>query len=300
MTAPLPTPVYLAYDQAGLDEQYDNQRHVAGARAIIDSYCAVSARARAAFATRLDIPYGPSPRERLDALLPEGYDAPRPINIFVHGGAWRLLSKTENAFPALGLCPAGAIVVVAGFNLATEVPLAQMVTEVRDLVAWVYRQADQFGGDRNRIFLTAHSSGAHLAAMTGATRWTETHGLPDDIVKGAVLVSGVYDLEPVRLTYRNTMLKLDPDTARQLSPIAQMPRPGMKVDIVCASNDTAEFRRQSRALAERWRERGVICSFQECEGRNHYDLILDLADPSAALVKRCLDQMGLAFAGPIA
>jgi arylformamidase len=299
MTTPLPSPVYLAYDQAALDAQYDNQRHVAGARAIIDSYGTVSARARAAFATRLDMPYGPSPRERLDVLLSEGADRQRPINIFVHGGAWRLLSKTENAFPALGLCPAGAIVVVAGFNLATEVPLARMVTEVRDLVAWVYRHADDFGGDRSRIFLTGHSSGAHLAAMTAATPWGKTHGLPNDIVKGAVLVSGGYDLEPVRLSYRNTMLKLDADTARQLSPIAQTPRPGLKVDIVCAANDTAEFRRQSRALAERWRERGVACSFQEREGRNHYDLPLELADPASALTKLCLDQMGLAGA-PIA
>lgn len=300
MTAPLATPVYLDYDQGALDAQYDNQRHVAGARAIIDSYGVVSARAQAAFATRLDIPYGSSPREHLDVLLPEGGEAVRPINIFVHGGAWRLLSKTENAFPALGLCPAGAIVVVAGFNLATEVPLARMVTEVRDLVAWVYRNADEFGGDRNQIFLTGHSSGAHLAAMTAATRWSETHGLPDDIVKGAVLVSGVYDLTPVRLSYRNTMLKLDPDSARQLSPIAQTPRPELKVDIVCAENDTAEFRRQSRALAQHWSERGVACSFEERPGRNHYDLILDLADPSSALVKRCLDQMGVASVAPIA
>ena len=300
MTSPLPKPIYMDYDQAALDAQYDNQRHVAGARAIIDRYGVVSARARDAFPARLDIPYGPSPRERLDVILPANLFGALPISIFVHGGAWRLLSKTENTFPALGLCPAGAIVVVAGFNLATEVPLARMVTEVRDLVAWVYRHAQDFGGDPNRIFLSAHSSGAHLAAMAATTRWSETHGLPDDIVKSAVLVSGVYDLEPVRLSYRNTMLKLDPDTARQLSPIAQAPRPGLKVDVLCAANDTTEFRRQSRVLAERWEERGAVCTFQECEGRNHYDLVLDLADPSSALVARCLDQMGLRRGAPIA
>ena len=300
MTVPLPMPVYLDYDQAGLDAQYDNQRHVAEARAIIDSYGAVSARARDAFAARLDIPYGPSPRERLDVILPASHEGLRPINIFVHGGAWRRLSKTDNAFPALGLCPAGATVVVAGFNLATEVPLARMAAEVRDLVAWVYWHADEFGGDRNRIFLTAHSSGAHLAAMTAATPWSETHGLPDDIVKGAVLVSGVYDLEPVRLSYRNMLLKLDPDTARLLSPIAQVPQAGLKIDVVCAANDTAEFRRQSRAFAERWREWGIACSFEEYAGRNHYDLILDLADPPSELVARCLGQMGLPHGAPIA
>jgi arylformamidase len=280
---------YRGYDRAGLDAQYDNQRHFPGHPAVIARYAEASAEARGRFRTVADVPYGPGPRHRIDLALPEA-PAGAPVHVFLHGGAWRALSRGESLFPALALVPAGAAVAAPGFDLATAVPLAEMVAQCRQAVAAVARGVAERGGDPRRIQLCGHSSGAHLAGMVAATDWS-AFGLPGDTVRSVLLVSGLYDLEPVRLSYRNEMLGLDDAAARALSPLHRRPRPGLPVVVAWAEGDTDEFRRQGADLAATWARWGADVEALPIAGRNHYDVVLDLADPGTALCRAALARL---------
>ena len=268
-------PVYAGLDQAALDAEYDNQRHVPGFRTILSDYAERSAAARATLECRPGVPYGPAERQRLD-LFPAMPGA--PVHVFFHGGAWRALDRSDAAAQAPAMVNAGIAYVAAGFELATSVPLATMVAQARQAVGWVAANAASFGADVARITVSGHSSGAYLAAMVALTDWSG-FGLAPDLVKGVALVSGLYDLEPVRLSYRNAMLQLDAAEALQLSPLHQRPRPAMRMLLGVAEHETAEFHRQTRALQRAWFTPAIIVA----AGRNHYDVALDLADPGTAI-----------------
>ena len=271
--------VYRGLTQDQLDSEYDNQRHVPGFRALVAEYAARSAAARATLSCRLGVPYGEGERQRLD-VFPAGAGA--PVHVFFHGGAWRSLTRGDAAAAAPAMVAAGVCYVAAGFDLATDVPLDTMVHQARSAVAWLASHVAEFGGDPARITLSGHSSGAHLAAMVAATDWPGQFGLAADVVKGALLVSGLYDLEPVRLSYRNTMLRLDAAGATRLSPVCRR-APGARVVLATAEHETGEFHRQSRMLHEAWATAPVIVA----AGRNHYDVALDLADPAKAVGAAC-------------
>lgn len=177
---------------------------VRNAEEVIARYAARSAATRARFA-RANVPYGPGPDEVLD-IFPAGR-APGPVQIFVHGGAWKNFTKDEYSFPAEAFVPAGIHTVIVNFDNLPKVRLPDMVDKVQRAIIWVYRHADRFGGDPARIFLSAQSSGAHLSANALGSDW-KAHGLPLDIVKAATLVSGPYFLEPVLLSARSSYVKL--------------------------------------------------------------------------------------------
>src|SRR5262249_20613630 len=150
--------------------------------------------------------------------------AKAPIHVFVHGGAWRSLSKHESAFAAEIFVRAGAHFVALDFGLLPVVPLERMVAQVKSALAWLARNAAKFDGDAERIFVSGHSSGAHLAAAAITGDWVADFGLPRDLVKGALLVSGLYELEPVRRSARNAYVGIDEGDVAALSPIRQASR----------------------------------------------------------------------------
>ena len=255
-----------------------------GSAALIADYAARSARARADLACRPDVPYGTGERQRLD-IFPAGPDA--PVHVFLHGGAWRNLDRRMAATQAAEFVAAGIAYVAAGFDLATEVSLTEMVAQARAAVAWVGAHARDFGADAARLTIAGHSSGAHMAAMVALTDWGP-HGLPPDLVKGVALVSGLYDLEPVRLSYRNALLKLDTAAARALSPVHGRPRPGLRLVVGRAEHETGEFRRQTADLAAAWGAGPPIVA----SGRNHYDVAFDFGDADTALGRAILAMAG--------
>ncbi len=239
----------------------------------------------------LDVPYGPGAAERLDIFPAPGGRA--PVQVFLHGGAWRRLSKAAAAYPARVLVPAGVCFVAAGFNLATEAPLDEVVRQVRAAFAWVHGNIAAYGGDPGRIFACGHSSGAHLAAMVLAGDWRAAAGLPEPLLKGAVLASGAYDLEPVRLSARNDYLRLDPAGARRNSPALHLPRRGPPVVVAWGAGELDEFRRQGRDFAAACRRRGLAVTALEVAGANHFDMAGALADPHGPVLPAALAQMGL-------
>lgn len=225
--------------------------------------------------------YGKLLSQSLDLAVPTKpeEDDPPPLLVFIHGGYWQELSKRESFFAAADCVRTGIAFAAIDYTLAPEADLDQIVSECRDALVWLHRRAASLGFDRNRIFVAGSSAGAHLAAMTAfgcANRLQE--GLA-----GLVLVSGIYELEPLIGTSVNDKLGLDVDAARRNSPLLH-PVPGFPPAIVCWGEvETSEFKRQSRAFANHLDQSGIPVRTFEVPAKNHFDIILDLARPPARL-----------------
>jgi arylformamidase len=277
--------VFLAYDQAELDRQYDQRAWAANATDVILRYADDSDAVRARLGAPQVHAYGASAAETLD--LYRAAVTPAPLHAFVHGGAWRLLSKRESAFAAELFVDAGAHFAALDFALIPAVTLREMAAQARRALAWLYREADAIGVDRHRIFLSGHSSGAHLAALAAVTDWRD-FGLPPDLVKGTLCACGIYDLRPVRLSARNDYVRLDEAMEQELSPQRHLARLNGVLVVACAEHDSDEFRRQAREFAA---AAGV--DLLVGEGLNHFELAETLARRDGLLGRAALRQMGL-------
>lgn len=289
-------PVYREYDQAALDRQYDHRSRVPDGEALVARYGELSRAVRASLPGRLDLAYGDDCTERLDLFLPPEATVPAPVHVFAHGGQWRRLDKASSALQAPLYAGAGAAFATLDFGSTDDRPMADLVDQVRRAVAWLAREAPRLGIDAGRLHLGGHSSGAHLMAMALATDWT-AFGLERSPLAGALLMAGLYDLEPVRLSFRNEWLKLDEATARRLSPVHAVRRLGVPVTVAWGALESDEFRRQSRAMAEAAAAAGAAVTAVELPGINHFDILLELARPDSALSGLALAAMGLARGG---
>ncbi len=285
--------VYLDYTQEELDRQYEHRNFVPDADDCVAAQRAESERVRSAANGRFDVAYGPHEDELLDIYLADGA-GPAPIVVFFHGGRWALGSKASNCEGAETYTALGVHFVSVNFSLLPTVTMDVLIRQCRDAIAWLWRNAETFGGDRDRIFVHGKSSGAHVGAMMAITDWRADFGLPADLVKGALLVSGMYDLEPVRLTFRNEWLKLDEQGAARNSPIRHIPEHGCPLIVGVGALETDEFRRQPREFVDAWRAKGLECRFVEMEGRHHFTVNDEMKDAASALVAPFLDWMGLA------
>lgn len=283
--------VYRGYTQAELDIQYDQGSLVPDLAPYQAHWAETGESVRRTYDCTSDIAYGSSEREKLDLFRPT--DPQGPVVVMVHGGAWRRLSKAQSAFSAPAMLDAGAGFVALGFDLIDTAPLAEMVRQVRAGVAWLHRNAAQHGFDAERIYLHGFSSGAHLAANVLADGWREEAGLPANLVKGAVLCSGPYDLEPVVLSKRSEYLKLDAAGAAAFTPNLHVPRNGPPIVVAWGDGELAEFRRQGAAFAEAWRAAGNPVETIELPGLNHFDACLTFAERDGPLVTAALAQMAL-------
>ncbi len=288
--------VYRDFDQQALDFQYNNQAQVADPKRYIAWYRTASEKARARVPHLLDIAYASSPDERLDIFLPDGISKSdrRPIVVFLHGGAWRNLDLACSSFPAETFTACGALYVAIGFScMPAAVSIDNMVAQVRAALAWLWLNIESYGGDRNRLHIVGHSSGAHLGAMALGTDWLRLHGIPSGLVRSAVLVSGIYDLEPVRLSYRNEMLKLDRAAEIRNSPCRNLPMSGPPVLIGYGELDTAEFKRQAHEFEAVWQRSHGNAGRIVLAGLNHFETIETLVDPESSLSRATLGLCGI-------
>jgi arylformamidase len=235
-----------------------------------------SLEALAAGPVQRDLRYGPGDDETLD-LFPAPAAAggrPAPLVVFLHGGYWQELSKLDASFAAPGLLQAGVALAAVEYTLAPAITVEGIVDQATRAVAWLHANAASLGVDPDRIVVSGHSAGAHLAAMV-ADR------LKAGTVAGLVLIGGVFDLEPVQRTSINDALGLDETEARRLSVV---PRPGLPpAAVIWGVDETDEFRRQSRELTAAWRAAGNEAVAIELPDRHHFDLPLELGDGSTVL-----------------
>ncbi|NOX68967.1 MAG: alpha/beta hydrolase [Gammaproteobacteria bacterium] len=288
-------PRYSSFDQATLDREYSPSSCVDDINVYIYEYVRASHKAKDAAVGQgtclSDLGYGENSDETLDLFLPDTA-AGAPLHIYIHGGYWQALSKNESSFAAPMLQQHGSFFAAINYSLAPAVRLTEIVAQNRRAIAWLYTHAHEWGFDRERIFLSGSSAGAHLTMMMLLTDWTR-FGLPENAIKGVCAVSGIYDLEPIRLSYVNELLGLDHQEAQANSPIQQAIRNRCPVILAYGDNETEEFKRQTddyRGLLLRADE---VVSFKEIVGRNHFDVILDLTKSDSWLSQQVLQQMGL-------
>jgi arylformamidase len=284
--------IFLNYDPAELDRQYDQRAWAANAVAVIDRYGAASDAARRRLGEPSVFAYGATPQETID-LYPTDRDQ-APLQIFLHGGAWRLLSKRESAFAAATFVAAGAHFIAVDFARLPQVTLPELVTQVRRAIAWIYRHAATFGGNRDRIYLSGHSSGAHLAANAVVTDWARECDLPNDLIKGAICVSGIYDLKPVRLSARSSYVILDDVAEHALSPQRHLDKLTCPVVVAHGEFESDEFKRQAREFAAGASRIQRKVQLIEGIGLNHFELVETLASADGLLGRAALAQMNLA------
>lgn len=282
--------VYRDYTQEQLDAQYNQASIVADNSGYKQHKIAQSQRVRERFESLLNVAYGPSRHEMLDVF--KCNRAGSPTVVFLHGGAWKGGHKDEVSFIAEPYVDAGANVVTVNFALVPEVRLEEQVRQAAAAIAWTYKNASSFGGDPERVFVMGHSSGGHLAGMMMVTDWTQ-FGVPADALKGGAPFSGMFDLEPVQLSWRNTYLKMNRDEALRLSSIRCIPNRTLPLVIGYGSGELAEFQRQSREFAAAWRARGYPCAEMELSGLNHFEVQQQMARAGSQPVKAICAMMGL-------
>ena len=213
----------------------------------------------------------------------------------IHGGAWRSGRSKDFAAPAEIFLDAGAHYVVPDFAWVQDVGGSLMVLadQVRRAIAWVYRNAVRFGIDPTRLYVGGQSSGGHLAAVALTTDWPRDFGLPADIIKGGMCISGMYDLTPVRLSARNSYVAFDDATVAALSPIKHLDRLHAPTVVAYGTCETPEFQRQNREFATAVENAGKKVRLLVGEHYNHFELPETLGNPYGLLGGAALDLMGL-------
>jgi arylformamidase len=288
--------IFLGYDQATLDREFNNSGKVANVAEYLAWYPGESARTRETLPTRLDLRYGPRAGETLDVFLPGG-NGPWPVHVFVHGGYWRSLDKQDFSFVARAFQPAGVLVAVVNYALIPTVEMDELVRQVRASVAWLHRNVAALGGDPARLTVSGHSAGGHLAAMLMSTDWGRFAGLPADVVRAACGISGLYDLEPIRLCYVNETLGLTPETARRNSPVHLVPQSAGRLLLAVGAKEGDEYHRQTETLAAAWRRRGLAVEIMDMDGHDHFSIVTELGSPGTPLGRAILRQSGVPPAG---
>ena len=278
--------IYRAFDQATLDHQYNAQATVGDISPFIEMYTEGSAAARRRLPFEEALSFGASSEETLD-LFPAGDGA--PLLVFIHGGYWRALSKNESSFMAPCMETYGIATAAVNYTLRPHATLDEIVAEVRRALAWLYKHSAAYGCDPERIFVAGSSAGGHLAGMLVSRGWHDAFGVPEKIVKGGVLLSGLYDLEPIQLCYANEWVGLDETSARRNSPLAYLPSVGCPLILSYGGSETNEFKRQSDDYAAAWRAAGFEADCFEISHRNNFDIPLELADPASVLTEKLFE-----------
>jgi arylformamidase len=269
--------LYRGMDRKQLDAAYNNTAAVPERGVIYADWAARSAAVRRQHASFLDLPYGDGPRQRLDLFLAGNPKA--PTLAFMHGGYWQMNDKENFAFLAVGPLSLGINLAVVEYTLAPAVRLDGIVAEVHRAVQWLGKHLGDYGADPDRLYVSGHSAGAHLTAMA----------IPLPVVRGGLAISGIYDLEPIRLNYLNDKLRLDEAEARRNSPLLHLPAASERLAIAYGTRELPELCRQSLDYAQAWRARGLPGHLAPVDGANHFTILEALADPQGVLMRDLLD-----------
>jgi len=286
--------VWLDMDQKALDDAYDQEVYAPNRDQIVARRHANSDRVRAIIGPPQRVAYGPSEIEKLDIYRTKPASA--PIQIFIHGGAWRRNKAADYAVQAEVFIRAGAHYVIPDFINVDEAEgsLFPMIEQVRRAIGWVYRNAASFGGDPDRIYLSGHSSGAQIGGCMATTDWAREN-LPAGVIKGALLASGMYDLKPVRLSKRSAYVKFTDAMEQELSAQRHIGRINAPLILAHGTRETPEFQRQTRDFAAALKAAGKSVELLVGDGYNHFELLETMANPYGLLGRAALAQMKLAI-----
>jgi len=285
--------VWLDLDQKELDDGYTQIVYAPNMRQILKRCERNSELTRERIGAPKRLSYGPTPVQGIDYYPAKGANA--PINVFIHGGAWRAEHAKDYAYHAEMLTRAGAHVLVPDFNNVSELngDLLAMADQVRRSVAWAYQNAKSCGGDPDRFYISGHSSGGHWVGVLATTDWHKDFGIPPTFIKGALAGSGIFDLKPVRLSVRGSYIKFTDEMEEKLSPQRHLDQLITPMAIVYGSAETPEFQRQSRDFAAAIKAAGKPVTVSVMEGYNHFEVMESLGNPYSLFGRALLEQMKL-------
>ncbi|MET0683004.1 MAG: alpha/beta hydrolase [Casimicrobiaceae bacterium] len=277
----------IDYTPEFVERGYNNRAAVPDHPRWLAHYSESSAEARAALAPKIDLRYGPGPKQTLDLFLPPG--RAKGTFVFLHGGYWRALDKSDFSFVAPPLVARGYAVAVANYDLCPDVSIAAIVDEARRAVVWLAREGAAHGANPDRMVVGGHSAGGHLAAMLFTIDWS-AHGFAREPFLGGVSLSGVHDLAPMVHFSFNTDLRLDEREAARLSPVHLSPRSRVPLVLAVGAAETSEFVRQTQILWDAWpanRPAGAQGPML-VRDRNHFDVVVDFSDAESDLAQATL------------
>ncbi len=287
------SPVWLGMSQKELDDAYSQFIYAPNIAQVIDRWESNSELVRGRLGKPLKFAYGAESVESLDVFPANKTNA--PVHIFIHGGAWQQGTAESYAFPAELFVNAGVHYVVPDFSWIQDVgdSLYPIADQLRRAVAWVYRNAEEFGGNPDRIYLSGHSSGAHLAGVMLTTDWQTDFGLPADLIKAGLCCSGMFDLKPVRLSKRGEYIRFTDEMEDDLSPIRHLDKLSTPLIVAYGSYETPEFKRQADEFVRAVSEAGKDVELIVAENYNHFEVIETLANPNGILGRAVLGQMDI-------
>src|SRR4051794_35537316 len=270
--------VFLDYDQQALDDAYDQSVYAPNRQQILDRLARASELVRQRIGAPERLSYGAAEIEKIDFYRANNANA--PINVFIHGGAWRAGLARDYGYPAEMHVEGGAHFAAVDFNnvLETGGDLLAMAEQVRRAIAWVWHNAAKLAGSREKIYVSGTSSGAHLAGVAATTEWTK-YGLPGKPVRGYALCSGMYDLRGPRLSKRSSYVKFTDEAEQALSPQRQLERIQTPIVLLVGSFETPEFQRQTRDFADALPRAGKSAELIYAEGYNHFEIAETLGNP---------------------
>ena len=276
------SPAFADLDQARKDAAYNNSLAVSDSTERLQDWERRSSACRALPSSRLDIRYGERANNRFD-YFPSGEPA-APLFIFIHGGYWQRNSKEIFGFVSSGPRALGVDVATLGYTLAPEASLTEIVDEVFRGIDCIAGQADELGFDARRIYVGGWSAGGHLAALAADRA----------VVRGVISISGIFDLEPIALTYLDRELQLQPSEIQALAPIRNLARRDVPMLLFVGGNELPELQRQSRDYLACAVAKGLDVKLAVLPGLNHYTIMEELAAPEGALTRALLELVGRA------
>ncbi|MEL0018623.1 MAG: alpha/beta hydrolase [Rickettsiales bacterium] len=282
--------VYRNFDKDGLAAAYDNRGHVPECEGMFADWAARSRVARDRMTSRLDLRFGDGPQETLDLHLPAAPGG--AVHAFIHGGYWRALDKSEFSYLCEPLVDAGAIVANVNYDLCPAVSVETIVGQTRAALAWLYRNAEDFGAGDPRVHVSGHSAGGHLAAMMLATDWPAYGAdLPADMIRSVTTISGVFDLDPIPHLPTNEDIRLDADMAHRMSPQFLDPAHDAPMTVFAGGGELSEFVRQSKDFADAWSGKLSAVEYVELAGLNHFSIVDGMDRPDDPIVRRMIAYM---------
>lgn len=258
-------------DQASIDRAYDPDFNAVDLRASRMHIAAQAKKARDTLSCILDVGYGPTLEETLDIFPSRKPGA--PVMVFFHGGYWRANQARNFHGVALGPVAAGFTVVVVNYALCPHVTLDEIVRQSRASLIWVRRNIHHYNGDAERVWVTGHSAGGHLTAMSLLTPWKRDYGINDNWLAGGLSISGLFELEPLRFSYLQPLIQLDEGLVQRNSPVRNVTSRSMPLSLTYGGLEQATFAAQSERMAERWQavgNRGTVNALPDCD---HFNIL---------------------------
>jgi len=280
--------VYRGYTAEELDREYNNRLKVPDYQKYYDDWEAGSQSfRRSAPKVHLDVMFGSGEFENLDLFLPDASDI--PLHIYIHGGYWQWMYKESFSFLGKAFVEAGAAFAAINYALCPSLTMDELIQQVRAACAFLYGEASRFGYSPDKLHVSGHSAGGHLTAMLLATDWKAFGpGLPSDLVKSGISISGVFDIEPLLFTDIGDALQLDKDGAKRVSPLYLPPATKAPLVLSVGGDEGDEFHRQSQAMADAWSPHGVPIEMMDLPGKNHFSMLNALRDPGGDLFVKAM------------